>query len=311
MSKRILLAAPRGFCAGVERAIEIVERAIEKFGAPVYVRHEIVHNKHVVQGLRDQGAVFIDELDEAPSGSNVIFSAHGVPEELFADAASRGLNVIDAACPLVKKVHFAVKRHAAQGRTVVLIGHKGHPEVVGTMGQLPEGSVVLVGSPDEARTLELPEGRDFAYTTQTTLSVDETRDIIDALRERFPNIAGPAKGDLCYATTNRQAAVRGMAPEVDVLLVIGSRTSSNTSRLRELGQKLGIPSYLLDHADEVDAEWFREARTIGITSGASAPESLVQGLVERIQSLHPGTTVTTWEGIAENVHFPIPKELAG
>jgi len=309
MTKRILLAAPRGFCAGVERAIEIVERAIEKFGAPVYVRHEIVHNKHVVNGLRDQGAVFIDDLDEAPAGSNVIFSAHGVPESIFSDAASRGLNVIDAACPLVKKVHFAVKRHATQGRTVILIGHKGHPEVVGTMGQLPEGSVLLVGSPQEAMELELPEGESAAFTTQTTLSVDETRDIIDALRQRFPNLAGPAKGDLCYATTNRQAAVRGMASEVDVLLVIGSRTSSNTSRLRELGAKLGIPSYLVDHADEADPAWFAEANTIGITSGASAPESLVQGLVEHIQEIHPGTTVETWVGISENVHFPIPREL--
>jgi len=310
MEKRILLAAPRGFCAGVERAIEIVERAIEKFGAPVYVRHEIVHNRHVVQGLRDQGAVFIDELGEAPAGSNVIFSAHGVPESVFADAAARGLNVIDAACPLVKKVHFAVKRHGTQGRIVVLIGHKGHPEVVGTMGQLPQGAVLLVGSPEEARTIALPEGADFAYTTQTTLSVDETREIIEALRERLPDIAGPSKGDLCYATTNRQAAVRGMASEVDVLLVIGSRSSSNTSRLRELGSKLGIASYLLDQADEADPAWFADARTIGITSGASAPESLVQGLVERIQQLHPGTTVETWAGIAENVHFPLPRELA-
>ncbi|MCB9496603.1 MAG: 4-hydroxy-3-methylbut-2-enyl diphosphate reductase [Fibrobacteria bacterium] len=310
MTKRILLAAPRGFCAGVERAIEIVERAIEKFGPPVYVRHEIVHNRHVVQGLRDQGAVFIDELEEAPSGSNVIFSAHGVPESVFSAAAERGLNVIDAACPLVKKVHFAVKRHATQQRLVVLIGHKGHPEVVGTMGQLPEGSVILVGTPEEARTVSLPEGRQFAYTTQTTLSVDETREIIEALRERIPEISGPAKGDLCYATTNRQSAVRGMAPEVDVLLVIGSRSSSNTSRLRELGEKLGIASYLLDQADEADPAWFAEATTIGITSGASAPESLVQGLVERIQQLHPGSVVDTWAGIAENVHFPLPRELA-
>lgn len=310
MSKRILLAAPRGFCAGVERAIEIVERAIEKFGAPVYVRHEIVHNKHVVHGLRDKGAVFVDDLDEVPSGANVIFSAHGVPESVFAVAASRGLNVIDAACPLVKKVHFSVKRHASQGKIVVLIGHKGHPEVVGTMGQLPEGSVYLVGSPEEARALVLPEGHACSYTTQTTLSVDETRGIIDALRETYPDISGPAKGDLCYATTNRQSAVRGMAPEVDVLLVIGSRSSSNTTRLRELGAKLGIPSYLLDEASEAEPAWFANAATIGITSGASAPESLVQGLVERIQHLHPGTTVETWQGVAENVHFPIPRELS-
>lgn len=310
MNKRILLAAPRGFCAGVERAIEIVERALEKFGAPVYVRHEIVHNKHVVNDLRAKGAVFIDDLDGAPAGSNVIFSAHGVPESIFEAAAARGLHVIDAACPLVKKVHFAVKRHANQGRIVVLIGHKGHPEVVGTMGQLPDGAVFLVGSAEEARHIRLPEGRECSYTTQTTLSVDETREIIDALRERFPGITGPARGDLCYATGNRQAAVRGMAPEVDVLLVIGSRTSSNTTRLRELGAKLGIPSYLLDEAEEADPAWFEGAATIGITSGASAPESLVQGVVERIQSLHPGTTVETWQGVAENVHFPIPRELS-
>lgn len=303
------MAAPRGFCAGVERAIEIVERALEKFGAPVYVRHEIVHNRHVVQTLRDQGAVFVDELAEVPEGATVIFSAHGVPESVFADASGRGLNVIDAACPLVKKVHTAVKRHAGQGRIVILIGHKGHPEVVGTMGQLPEGAVILVGSPEQARSVSLPEG-EFAYTTQTTLSVDETREVIEALRERIPGIAGPGKGDLCYATTNRQAAVSGMAHEVDVLLVIGSRTSSNTSRLRELGQKLGIASYLLDSAEEVDPEWFASARTVGITSGASAPESLVQGVVWRLLELYPQARIETWAGVEENVHFPLPKELA-
>lgn len=309
MSKRILLAAPRGFCAGVDRAIEIVERALTKFGAPVYVRHEIVHNKYVVHELRDKGAVFVEEIDDVPSGATVIFSAHGVPESVFAAAAARNLTVIDAACPLVKKVHTAVKRHSGQGHRVILIGHRGHPEVVGTMGQLPEGSVLVVGSVDDVRRLSVPEGTTLAYTTQTTLSVDETRDIIQELQDRFPGIVGPSRGDLCYATTNRQSAVRNMATEVDVLLVIGSRSSSNTNRLRELGEKLGIRSYLLDSAEEADPAWFAEARSIGITSGASAPERLVQELVEHIQRLHPGTVVQTWDGVEENVRFPLPKEL--
>jgi 4-hydroxy-3-methylbut-2-en-1-yl diphosphate reductase len=309
MNKRILLAAPRGFCAGVDRAIEIVERALLKFGSPVYVRHEIVHNRYVVEELRAKGAVFVEDLDEVPHGAPVIFSAHGVPESVFAAAAQRDLTVIDAACPLVKKVHTSVKRHSGQGHRVVLIGHRGHPEVVGTMGQLPDDSVLLVGSVAEVQALDIPTGTTLAYTTQTTLSVDETKDIIQELHARFPEISGPAKGDLCYATTNRQSAVRQMAPNVDVLLVIGSRSSSNTNRLRELGEKLGIPSYLLDSADEVDPVWFEHAAAIGITSGASAPERLVQELVERIQALHPGTVVETLPGVEENVHFPLPKEL--
>ena len=309
-SKRILLAAPRGFCAGVERAIEIVERALAKFGSPVYVRHEIVHNRYVVQELREKGAVFVEDLDEVPAGAPVIFSAHGVPESVFAAAAQRSLTVIDAACPLVKKVHTSVKRHAGQGHRVVLIGHHGHPEVVGTMGQLPDESVLLVGSVEDVRALDVPAGTMLAYTTQTTLSVDETKGIIQELQARFPEITGPTRGDLCYATTNRQSAVRQMASHVDVLLVIGSRSSSNTNRLRELGEKLGIRSYLLDSADEADPAWFADANVIGITSGASAPERLVQSLVERIQELHPGTAVETWAGVEENVHFPLPKELA-
>lgn len=307
--KKIVLAAPRGFCAGVERAIEIVEKSLQRFGAPVFVRHEIVHNRHVVQQLRDQGAVFVEELSQVPEGAPVIFSAHGVSDAVFREAEARSLTVIDAACPLVKKVHTSVKRHAGQGHCVVLIGHQGHPEVVGTMGQLPEGEVLLVGSVEDVRGLSIPEEIDLAYTTQTTLSVDETREIIDELHRRFPRIKGPARGDLCYATTNRQTAVRQMAEHVDVLLVIGSRSSSNTNRLRELGEKLGIPSYLLDSADEVVGDWIIDAQTIGITSGASAPESIVQGVVERIQELHPGTKVETWEGVEENVHFPLPKEL--
>lgn len=309
MEKRILLAAPRGFCAGVERAIEIVERALSKYGAPVYVRHEIVHNRHVVQQLRDQGAVFVEELGEVPAGAPVIFSAHGVSESVFAEAAGRHLTVIDAACPLVKKVHTSVKRHSGQGNKVVLIGHRGHPEVVGTMGQLPDGEVLLVGSVEDVALLDVDASTELAYTTQTTLSVDETREIIAELVARFPRIKGPARGDLCYATTNRQTAVRQMAAEVDVLLVIGSRTSSNTNRLRELGEKLGIASYLLDSSGEVDPSWIETARTIGITSGASAPESVVQGVVVRIQELFPGTGVETWNGVEENIHFPLPKEL--
>jgi 4-hydroxy-3-methylbut-2-enyl diphosphate reductase len=310
MTKKILLAAPRGFCAGVDRAIEIVERALAKFGRPVYVRHEIVHNRHVVQELRDKGAVVVEELDEVPAGAPVIFSAHGVSESVFQDAMGRNLTIIDASCPLVKKVHTSVKRHAGRGNRVVLIGHRGHPEVVGTMGQLADGEVLLVGSIEDVGKLQAGDDETLAYTTQTTLSVDETKGIIEELVRRFPNIQGPVRGDLCYATTNRQAAVREMAPEVDVLLVIGSRTSSNTNRLRELGEKLGIPSFLLDSAEEADPSWFADAEVIGITSGASAPESLVQGLVDRIQSLHPGSEVQTWTGVEENVHFPLPRELA-
>lgn len=307
--KRIFLAAPRGFCAGVDRAIEIVERAIEKHGAPVYVRHEIVHNRFVVESLRAKGAVFVEELDEVPEGASVIFSAHGVPETVVLAAQQRKLLAIDATCPLVKKVHTSVKRHADKDRVIVLIGHRGHPEVIGTMGQAADGRVVLVGSESEARTVDLPVGKDIAYTTQTTLSVDETRGIIDILRARFPQIQGPGKGDLCYATTNRQEAVREMAAQVDVLLVVGSKSSSNTNRLRELGEKLGIRSHLLDCADEADPAWIESASTIGITSGASAPEDLVQGVIAWIQARHPGSTVETVAVKEENVHFSLPPEL--
>lgn len=308
--KHILLAAPRGFCAGVDRAIEIVERALQKHGAPVYVRHEIVHNRFVVESLRAQGAVFVEELNEVPSGAIVIFSAHGVPESVFQVAQGRNLHVIDATCPLVKKVHMSVKRHAERDRIVVLLGHHGHPEVIGTMGQAGPDRVVLVGTEEEARALTLPSGHAVAYTTQTTLSVDETREIIGILKERFPGIEGPGKGDLCYATTNRQEAVREMSHLVDVLLVVGSKASSNTNRLRELGEKLGIRSYLLDSAEEADPAWIEDAKTIGITSGASAPEDLVQGVVTWIQALHPGSDVKTFTVKEENVHFSLPSELA-
>lgn len=308
--KRILLAAPRGFCAGVDRAIEIVERAIEKHGAPVYVRHEIVHNRFVVDSLRAKGAVFVEELDEVPEGASVIFSAHGVPESVVSAAQERKLTAIDATCPLVKKVHTSVKRHADKDRVIVLIGHRGHPEVIGTMGQTEAGRVVLVGSESEAHTVVLPEGKGIAYTTQTTLSVDETHGIIEILKERYPQIQGPGKGDLCYATTNRQEAVREMATQVDVLLVVGSKSSSNTNRLRELGEKLGIRSHLLDCAEEADPAWIENATNIGITSGASAPEDLVQGVITWIQKLHPGSSVETVVVKEENVHFSLPPELA-
>jgi len=307
--KRILLAAPRGFCAGVDRAIEIVEKALQKHGAPVYVRHEIVHNRFVVESLRAKGAVFIEELDEVPEGASVIFSAHGVPESVVVDAKNRALIAIDATCPLVKKVHTSVKRHADKGRTIVLIGHRGHPEVIGTMGQTRDGRVVLVGSEAEALSISLPSDHELAYTTQTTLSVDETRGIIEILKNRFPHIQGPGKGDLCYATTNRQEAVREMAPQVDVLLVVGSKSSSNTNRLRELGAKLGIASHLLDCADEADPAWIAGANVIGITSGASAPEDLVQGVVTWIQGLYPNSSVETVTVKEESVHFPLPPEL--
>lgn len=308
--KRILLAAPRGFCAGVDRAIEIVERAIEKHGAPVYVRHEIVHNRFVVDSLRAKGAVFVEELDEVPEGGNVIFSAHGVPESVVKAAQDRKLTAIDATCPLVKKVHTSVKRHADKDRVIVLIGHRGHPEVIGTMGQTEDGRVVLVGSESEAHTVVLPEGKGIAYTTQTTLSVDETHGIIEILKQRYPQIQGPGKGDLCYATTNRQEAVREMATQVDVLLVVGSKSSSNTNRLRELGEKLGIRSHLLDCAEEADPAWIENATNIGITSGASAPEDLVQGVISWIQGRYPGSSVETVVVKEENVHFSLPPELA-
>ncbi len=308
--KNILLAAPRGFCAGVDRAIAIVERSLAKFGAPIYVRHEIVHNRFVVESLRAKGAVFVEELDEVPDGSIVIFSAHGAPESVFLAAEARRLKVIDATCPLVKKVHLAVKRHAEAGRLVVLIGHHGHPEVVGTMGQTTPDRVFLVGTEEEARVLELPAGHEVAYTTQTTLSVDETREIIATLKERFPEIRGPGRGDLCYATTNRQEAVREISHRVDVLLVVGSKSSSNTTRLRELGENLGIRSHQIDCAEEADPSWFEGVETVGITSGASAPEDLVQGVVAWLQKLYPEASVETVCVKKEGVHFQLPEELA-
>jgi 4-hydroxy-3-methylbut-2-enyl diphosphate reductase len=305
---RVILAQPRGFCAGVERAIEIVERAIEKYGAPVYVRHEIVHNRHVVESLRAKGAHFVDELDEVPPGGITIFSAHGVAQSVENAAAERGLPVIDATCPLVSKVHSEGRRYAAQDRTVILIGHAGHPEVEGTMGQIP-GGVRLISNVCDVANLDVPDPDKLAYVTQTTLSVDDTRAVIEALRARFPNISGPDTKDICYATQNRQAAVRELVRVVDVLLVVGARNSSNSNRLAEIGTELGIPSYLIEDAKALDPEWLAGKETIGITAGASAPDTLVTELIERLRSLGE-IEVSGLPGVDENVRFRLPAELA-
>jgi 4-hydroxy-3-methylbut-2-enyl diphosphate reductase len=305
---QVILAQPRGFCAGVERAIEIVERALEKFGAPVYVRHEIVHNRHVVEGLRAKGAHFVDELDEVPPGGITIFSAHGVAQSVEHAAAGRGLPVIDATCPLVSKVHIEGRRYAAQGRTVILIGHAGHPEVEGTMGQIP-GGVRLISSVDHVALLTVPDPDKLAYVTQTTLSVDDTRAIIDALRARFPSILGPDTKDICYATQNRQRAVRELACVVDVLLVVGARNSSNSNRLAEIGTELGVPSYLIEDANALDPAWIAGKESIGITAGASAPDTLVQELIETLRR-YGDIEVSALSGVDENVRFRLPPELA-
>jgi len=308
----ILLANPRGFCAGVDRAIEIVKRAIETLGAPIYVRHEVVHNRFVVEDLRGRGAVFVEELDQVPDGATVIFSAHGVSQAVRAEAARRGLKVFDATCPLVTKVHLEVAQHCRAGRDVVLIGHAGHPEVEGTMGQWTaeggSGRIYLVESLEDVAGLSVSQPERLAYTTQTTLSVDDTRGIIEALRLRFAEILGPRKDDICYATQNRQDAVRRLAEECDLLLVVGSVNSSNSNRLRELAEKQGIPAYLVDGASNIDPAWLKEKRLIGLTAGASAPELLVQGVVERLLQLGAGS-VRELDGEAENVIFALPKEL--
>jgi 4-hydroxy-3-methylbut-2-enyl diphosphate reductase len=306
---KIFLASPRGFCAGVQRAISIVETALDRFGAPVYVRHEIVHNQAVVSRLREKGAVFVEELEEVPINSVAIFSAHGVPTSVYTEADSRKLLTIDATCPLVKRVHSAVKRHNKNELQIILIGHAGHPEVVGTMGQLPEGKVILVETPDDVWKLEGVDEEGLAYTTQTTLSIEETKDIIKALKERFPNIKGPEKGDLCYATTNRQSAVTEMAKLVDILLVIGSSNSSNSNRLRELGERMGKPSYLIDGPGDMQGEWLVGVQNVGISSGASAPEDLVQDVVKWIQNEVPGTVAEDYVILEENVHFSLPEIL--
>ena len=304
---KVLLASPRGFCAGVERAIEIVERALVKFGPPVYVRHEIVHNKHVVESLRAKGAIFVKEVDEIPEGSNTIFSAHGVSDAVALGAKNRDLAVVDATSPLVTKVHKEGQNHANRGRQVILIGHAGHPEVEGTQGRIP-GGVLLVTNTNDVETLNVVNPEQLAYVTQTTLSVDDTRSVIEALKERFPKIKGPDVKDICYATQNRQQAVRDLAVLVDVLLVVGASNSSNSNRLRDLGAEMGVPSYLIADASELNPDWVLSASNVGVTAGASAPEELVQGLIERLQD-YGDVTVEKLRGVRENVVFKLPREI--
>ncbi len=303
----VILAQPRGFCAGVIRAIEIVERALERYGAPVYVRHEIVHNKHVVDRLRGMGAVFVDELDEVPAGALTIFSAHGVSRAVEADASTRALPVIDATCPLVTKVHRQGRRYAALGRAIILIGHAGHAEVEGTIGQI-DAPVHLVSSPADVAALELATDSPVAYVTQTTLSVDDTRAIIAALEARFTDVMGPDIDDICYATQNRQTAVRELCRVADMLLVVGSPNSSNSSRLREIGIEEGLASYLIADGDALDPSWLNSHSRIGLTAGASAPDELVQSVIDALRRLGP-VTVRTLDGIEENIEFTLPAEL--
>ena len=304
---RILLASPRGFCAGVERAIEIVEKALERYGPPVYVRHEIVHNKHVVESLRAKGAVFVEEIDDIPEGAVTVFSAHGVSEAVEKAADDRDLPVIDATCPLVSKVHKEGQNHAARGREVILIGHEGHPEVEGTQGRIP-GGVHLITHPEDVAKLKVRDPKQLAYVTQTTLSVDETRAVIDALKKRFPTIVGPDVKDICYATQNRQTAVRELASHVDLLLVVGAKNSSNSNRLREIGSEIGVPSYLLDDAEGLNPIWLDGVATVGITAGASAPEELVQSLIARLSTFGE-VAVEQLSGATENITFKLPREL--
>jgi 4-hydroxy-3-methylbut-2-enyl diphosphate reductase len=304
----VVLAQPRGFCAGVDRAIEIVERALELHGAPIYVRHEIVHNRYVVSDLRSKGAIFIDELDDAPAGAIVVFSAHGVSKAVRAEAQGRGLRVFDATCPLVTKVHVEVARMRAAGREIVMIGHKGHPEVEGTLGQADSG-MYLVETVEDVAALQVRDPDNIAYVTQTTLSVDDAASVAAALKARFPQIAEPKKSDICYATQNRQDAVKVMAPGCDVVLVVGSPNSSNSNRLREVAERKGAAAYLVDGADSIDPAWLRGSRRVGITAGASAPELLVQQVVARVRELG-AISVRTMDGIEENVAFPLPKGLS-
>jgi 4-hydroxy-3-methylbut-2-enyl diphosphate reductase len=308
MEKEILLAQPRGFCAGVDRAIDIVERAIEEFGAPIYVRHEIVHNAYVVEDLRRKGAIFIEELDAVPAGSTVIFSAHGVSRAVQNEAQARGLRVFDATCPLVTKVHVEVSKMRREGRDIIMIGHDGHPEVEGTMGQADQG-MHLVETVADVDKLEVADPDMLAYVSQTTLSVDDTADIIAALKRRFPNIAEPKKGDICYATTNRQEAVKFMAPQVEVVVVVGSPNSSNSNRLREVAEKKGAAAYMVDDAAQIDSRWLEGKSRIGVTAGASAPEILVQAVIDHLKTLG-AKSVRTLPGVEENVTFPMPKGLS-
>lgn len=305
----IKLANPRGFCAGVDRAIEIVNRALVQFGAPIYVRHEVVHNRTVVSQLRDKGAIFVDELDEVPTGALVIYSAHGVSQAVRLQAAKRDLRVFDATCPLVTKVHNEVKRFSKEGRETILIGHEGHPEVEGTMGQFAdEKKIHLVETVDDVDTLNIQDESFVSFVTQTTLSVDDTSAVIDALRKKLPTIKGPAKNDICYATQNRQDAVKELAGQCELILVVGSPNSSNSNRLRELGSRLGVRSFLIDDESEILDEWFEGIQTVGITSGASAPESLVEQVIARLNSIEPSIVenIVTRE---ETMEFSLPKEL--
>ena len=307
--KRLVLATPRGFCAGVDRAIHVVEKAIEKFGTPIYVRHEIVHNKFVVDTLKEKGVVFVDEVDEVPEGSVVIFSAHGVAEHIYADAEKRGLKVLDASCPLVLKVHYSAERHDTAGRHIILIGHAGHAEVEGTLGQLPEGAITLIQNEKDVEKVSVPEGKELAYITQTTLSVAETRKIIEALKAKFPNIVGPNAGDLCYATGNRQAAVLDLCKQVDMLLVVGAKNSSNSTRLMELGLEQGIKSHLIAGVNDLDPSWFEGIESVGISSGASAPEILVQEVVDWLKARFSPLNTENFIKLLESTKFNLPKEL--
>jgi 4-hydroxy-3-methylbut-2-enyl diphosphate reductase len=309
MENEILLAQPRGFCAGVDRAIEIVERALQQFGAPIYVRHEIVHNAYVVSDLRDKGAIFIEDLDDVPAGNTLVFSAHGVSKAVREEAESRGLKVFDATCPLVTKVHVEVGKMRKQGAEIIMIGHAGHPEVEGTMGQAEQG-MHLIETVEDVATLQVANPDQLAYVTQTTLSVDDTLDIIAALKARFPNIIEPKKGDICYATTNRQEAVKFMAPQVEVVIVVGSPNSSNSNRLREVADKMGTPAYMVDNAAAIDPSWIDGKKRIGVTAGASAPEVLVQAVIDRLKQLG-AASVRALEGVEEHVTFPLPKGLDG
>ena len=304
----VLLAQPRGFCAGVDRAIDIVERAIELHGAPIYVRHEIVHNRYVVEDLRAKGAIFIDELDDAPAGAIVVFSAHGVSKAVRAEAESRGLQVFDATCPLVTKVHIEVARMRAAGREIIRIGHKGHPEVEGTLGQA-QGGMYLVETVEDVAGLEVTDPENLAYVTQTTLSVDDADAVSKALKARFPSIVEPKKSDICYATQNRQDAVKVMAPDCDLVLVVGSVNSSNSNRLREVAERKGVASYLIDGAQSIDPAWLVGRKRIGVTAGASAPEILVQQVIDRVKELG-AVSVRTMPGLEENVAVPLPKGLS-
>jgi 4-hydroxy-3-methylbut-2-enyl diphosphate reductase len=307
MTSTILLANPRGFCAGVDRAIAIVERALEKFGAPIYVRHEVVHNTFVVSDLKAKGAIFVEELDEVPAGATVVFSAHGVSQAVRAEAEARGLNVFDATCPLVTKVHVEVSKMRDRGFEIVMIGHKGHPEVEGTLGQ-SKGGMYLVETPADVASLQVSDPDKLAYVTQTTLSVDDAARVVEALRARYPNITGPKKDDICYATQNRQDAVKALAPQCDVVIVVGSPTSSNSNRLREVADHLGVPAYMVDNAGEIDPQWLTGSQRVGVTAGASAPEVLVREVVERLKDLGMGT-VADLDGVQEKVGFPLPREL--